>query len=276
MQVAIQPLKNTRCLIVVDPQNDFCMPDREDGFYRNKPAAPIAGANDVCNRIDKVILTNNFDNVYVCMEQRQVAHISHVGYWAIKGNLPPLPAPITLDDVMAGRFVPARKADLPHVKNYLAALQATGRTHMVTKAFCRSGTWGAAMHPLIGDSTGIWSATTRHAYSLINTNTDNGTEMYSAFEAAVPSEVTKFNTDAVNHIMQNEAIFICGVRRVEESTRSLLKHRGGKNMFIIRNCTIEVFEKEAMKHGVRIVEADEGNLKPANIKTTMVADGRMR
>lgn len=215
----------TTCLLVIDPQNDFCdlppdllPPDPLSGRPQ-APALPVAGAHADLQRLARFVSTHRdgIDEIIVTLDSHQRIDIAHPGFWsardAVDGLVPPF-TPIRAAQVRAGDFTPRDPAALPRVLAYLDALEAAGRyTLMVWPVHCRIGSWGHGLHPGLRQALDDWEfarvRASRHVFKGMNP----WTEHYSALQAEVPDPSdpgTQLNRELLGWLSSCDRVLIAG------------------------------------------------------------------
>jgi len=178
------------CLLVIDPQNDFC--------DQSKGALPVAGANEDMSRLAAMVKKYHGDitHIRITMDSHHLLHIAHPIMWVDKnGNHPEpvvlykgntTPTPLTLDLVEKGEFRAYNPEWQDKFYNYVKSLQDNGRYMlMIWPVHCRIGYPGQLLYPDFRDAVHEWEEK-YHTIANVTTKGSNPfTEHYSAVKADV-------------------------------------------------------------------------------------------
>ncbi|MET0210019.1 MAG: cysteine hydrolase [Burkholderiaceae bacterium] len=210
------------CLLVIDPQNDFCdLPDRHlptDPLTGRmiRPSLPVAGAHEDLSRLAGFVQRHQaaLDQIVVTLDSHQRIDIAHPGFWQARaGDVLPF-TPILAAQVRAGEFLPRDPAALPRTLAYLDALEAAGRyTLMVWPVHCQIGSWGHGLHANLRAAFDEWELTRVRALRHVFKGTNPWTEHYSALLAEVPDAAdpkTQLNQELLGWLDEADRIVIAG------------------------------------------------------------------
>jgi nicotinamidase-related amidase len=186
-------MKNAH-LIVIDPQNDFCLPTG---------ALSIPGAYEDMERLAAMITKNvdNIDSINVTLDSHHPVHIAHPIWWVDQAGKHPTPFTlITMDDVTTGKWRSYNPGFQKRSEAYVKALADGGRYVLcIWPEHCLIGTPGAAVVDVLNTALRTWEKT----FAVVNMVTKGSnmfTEHYSAVKADVedPEDVTtSLNTKLV-------------------------------------------------------------------------------
>jgi hypothetical protein len=82
-------------LLIIDPQNDFCDPERGSLF--------VKGADEDMRRLAGFIRENGklINDIYVTLDSHHLIHVAHPIYWRNKEGIHPPPlTPISANEVV--------------------------------------------------------------------------------------------------------------------------------------------------------------------------------
>lgn len=198
-------MRNKNLLLVIDMQNDFCLP--EGALY-------VQGAGkDVTNLgrfIEKNV--NEIDNIILTQDNHHVIDISHPGFWVDKnGNHPEPYTLITEPDVKNGLWIPYN--DQPGILNYLRKLEEQHEfQHVIWPEHCLAGTNGAAFADELMQKIIKWTRTGKF-YNVIRKGLNPLTEHFGALRANIPintDPATLPDRELINTLESYQHIFIAG------------------------------------------------------------------
>ena len=186
-------MKNAH-LIVIDPQNDFCLPTG---------ALSVPGAYEDMERLAAMITKNvdNIDSINVTLDSHHPVHIAHPIWWVDQAGKHPAPFTlITVDDVATGKWRSYNPGFQKRSEAYVKALADGGRYVLcIWPEHCLIGTSGAAVVDVLNSALRTWEK----EFAVVNMVTKGSnmfTEHYSAVKADVedPEDVTtSLNTKLV-------------------------------------------------------------------------------
>lgn len=225
-------------LIVIDPQNDFCVADDGRG---NHGTLVVPGANEDMVRTAAMIdrLGRRLDDIHVTLDSHRPIDISHPTWWK-RASTGAAPAPFTILGIHTdGKRVVAmtpqadgsmkptedeyltRMPSFMHNQNkahasfeYLKSLADNGRyPHVIWPEHCLIGSWGASVHPVLHEALCRWE---RDQFAMVNYVTKGSnpyTEHFSGVKAEVPDPSdpsTQINTDLVKVLQTADIVAITG------------------------------------------------------------------
>ena len=192
-------------LLVIDPQNDFCLPT--GSLY-------VSGAEKDMARLAAFVKKNKekINHIALTQDSHHVIDISHPGFWQDKNGKNPNPFTIIKgEDVDAGVWSP-RFYPIPAIE-YIHKLEAQGEfPHCIWPEHCLMGTNGAAVVDELMDTIKEWCRL-GHWYKIFTKGTYPLAEHFGAFRANVeivdvPS--TQLNQDIVKDLSEYDKILLSG------------------------------------------------------------------
>jgi nicotinamidase-related amidase len=230
-------------LLIVDPQNDFCIAD--DG-YGNKGALVVPGADADMDRLATMItrLGSRIDDISVTLDMHQTIGIERPRWWKRVSDGAE-PAPFTCLGIHPdGRRIvaytvggsnpnqfgmsPTEEAyttylpDMLHKGGptgkgsfgYLEALAARGRyPHIVWTEHCRVGSWGASIVPVLDRALRTWEREEFGRVNYVAKGNNPWTEHFSGVAAEVPDPgdpSTQINTRLIQTLEEASDIALTG------------------------------------------------------------------
>jgi len=197
------------CLLVVDPQVDFCDPAGK--LY-------VKGAEQDMSRLATLIRRAKGDIEEICctMDQHRAIHVAHPIWWKDKdGNHP---APFTLinvDDVTgpSPKWHATNAGYQQRSVEYVQKLKANGRYVLcIWPPHCLIGSFGASVYPELFKAFQEWE----EQFAVVNYVTKGSnpfTEHYSAVQADIfdPEDPgTGLNTNLIKLMQEMDVIAIGG------------------------------------------------------------------
>lgn len=225
-------------LLIVDPQNDFCVAD--DG-HGNKGTLVVPGADADMGRVAAMIarLGDKLDDIHVTLDSHQTVGIERPRWWKRVGDGSE-PGPFTILGIHPdGRRIVKYTADatglhptdeeyttyLPSflhkggptgkgVFGYLEALAAKGRyPHVVWPEHCRVGSWGWGVVPVLDRALYRWERDNFARVNYVVKGNNPWTEHFSGVQAEVPDPSdpsTQVNTRLIQTLEEADMIAISG------------------------------------------------------------------
>lgn len=177
---------NGVCLLIIDPQNDFC--DPAGNLF-------VPGAPEDMKRLSEFVETYKDDvsEIITTLDLHKNYHIAHPIFWRDpEGNMPKAFTTITAKDMQNGRWAPANPEHKDIAFKYLISLEENSRYFLsVWPPHCVIGTPGAGIYPPVANAIKDFEIykTGRADYVLKSAN--SLTEHYSALKAEVPVKSDK-------------------------------------------------------------------------------------
>ncbi len=194
-------------LVIIDPQNSFCDPQKGELY--------VPGAEKDMERLAEWIKVNkqNIDFILVSLDTHFYNDISHPNFWRDINNNKPEPfTQIKYTDVIEGRWLPIE--DPERVKIYLRELEKQGEyNHVIWPEHCLIGSEGNAIFPPLYEALKQWSdSNLKDFYPLIK-GLYRFSEHFGIFRAQVVFDdvpETKPKIDILNKLDDFDTIFIAG------------------------------------------------------------------
>jgi nicotinamidase/pyrazinamidase len=192
-------------LLIIDPQNDFCMPG-SSLFVENADAD--------MHRLSKFITenANKIDSICVSLDMHLFEDIAHPIYWINKEGKHPEPfTNITVEDVKSGVWKTANPVMESHALHYLEKLQKDKKfTHTIWPYHCIAGTFGANIFPPLYSSLRTWMEKTGKTFSTYIKGMNPTSEQYGIFQSEYGEE-EEFNHNLFASIFSNnENVLVAG------------------------------------------------------------------
>jgi nicotinamidase-related amidase len=198
-------MKTKTLLLIIDMQNDFCLPDG---------ALYVAGAEKDAGRLGKFIIRYSeiIDHIIMTQDNHNVVDISHPVFWEDKhGNPPPPFTGISTRDVELGIWRP--RFEKGKAREYIQKLEQQGEfPHTIWPEHCIIGSRGAAIVDEIMEPVKAWARNGKF-YELVIKGTNPLTEHFGALMANIPvwgSPETQLNIQLAYTLRSFDAILIAG------------------------------------------------------------------
>jgi len=215
-------MKFNNLLMIVDMQNDFCMPN--GSLY-------IPGAEKDVERTASFIRKNisYIDHIILTQDNHQVIDISHPYFWEDKnGNHPEPYTQISTEDIENEIWIP--RFEVSKAKDYIRNLGKEREfPHIVWPEHCIQGSRGAAFTDVIMSQVIEWARQGKH-YELVVKGTNPLTEHFGVLRANIPvdtSAETQLNTTLLGTLRKYNSIFIAGEAKshcVANTVKQLLEY----------------------------------------------------
>jgi nicotinamidase-related amidase len=198
-------------LLIIDPQVDFCDPDRG--------ALYVPGAEADMRRLAAMVrrLRDKIDDVHVTLDSHHFIHIAHPVFWKdARGQHPPAFTRITRQEVEDGVWSPTVPGLYRRALEYVRKLEQNGRYELtVWPPHCLIGSPGHTVFPELFDALTSWEG--RFAcVDYVTKGSNVLTEHYSAVQADVPdpSDVsTQINTRLIQTLERADVVAVAGEAR---------------------------------------------------------------
>lgn len=251
-------MSNTH-LIMIDPQNDFCIAKGPGG---EKGALVVPGAADDMKRLAAFITKNasRLNEIHCTVDSHQSAHIAHPLFWVnAKGEHPAFFTTITDTDTANGVWMTSNPRLRSYGERYTRELKVHGRySLMIWPPHCIIGSWGHSLVPevsqaLIEWETQAWKHLLKVDYVAKGSNVL--TEHYSGVQADVPDDrdpSTKLNAKLIDQLAQADQIIITGEALshcVANTIRDVANNFGDDNIkkfVFLSDTSSNVFQCEKM------------------------------
>lgn len=260
-------------LVIIDPQNDFCDPNRGALYVKGAERDMQALADFITRR------GNLLSEILVTLDSHQSIHIAHPIFWQNpQGQHPPPFTTITLADVQTGQWTTTKPGWLDRGLAYVEALEKNQRYQlMIWPPHCRIGTWGHSLFPCVSDALLAWEEKFFGRVNFIVNGKNPFTEHYSAVVADVPDDAdpsTRLNTRFLDTVKTADRMLFAGEALshcVANTVTDIAENLGRENVtkfILLRNTTSNVTGCEALgenflasmgKRGMRVATTGEIN-----------------
>jgi nicotinamidase-related amidase len=198
-------------LLVIDPQVDFCDPQRG--------ALYVPGAEEDMRRLAAMVrrLKDKLDDIHVTLDSHHFIHIAHPIFWKdSRGQRPPVFTRISRTDVEEGIWTPTVPGMYRRALDYVRKLEQNGRYELtVWPPHCLIGSPGHAVYPELFAALTEWEE--RFAFvDYVTKGSNILTEHYSAVQADVPDAAdasTQINTRLIQTLENADLVAIAGEAR---------------------------------------------------------------
>ena len=198
-------------LLLIDPQVDFCDPDRG--------ALYVPGAEGDMERLAAMIrrLRDKLDDIHVTLDSHHFIHIAHPIFWKdSQGHHPPVFTRIARAEVESGAWTPTAPGLYRRALDYVRKLEQNGRYELtIWPPHCLIGSPGHNVFPPLFAALQEWEE--RFAFvDYVTKGSNILTEHYSAAQADVPDPndpSTQINTQLIRTLEQADLIAIAGEAR---------------------------------------------------------------
>jgi nicotinamidase-related amidase len=215
-------------LLVVDPQNDFCVGD--DG-HGNQGALVVPGADEDMKRLAAMVdrLGKKLTDIHVTLDSHRLIDISHPRWWKRVGDGSP-PDPFTILGMDDGKVAALDSANwmaptssefttyvpsfLNRSRQYLAALATDGRyPHCIWPPHCLIGSWGHNVMSELFTALQKWEDTEFAMTDYVTKGSNPWTEHFSGVKAEVPDPTdpdSQINTRLIQTLEEADIVVIAG------------------------------------------------------------------
>ncbi len=196
-------------LLIIDPQVDFCDPDKGtlyvDGAEKDMER--------VANLIDK--FGQNIKKIHVTLDCHHIIDVAHPLMW--RNSEGKNPDPFTIfgsKEIRNGDWVPVFPSLLQKFIDYCERLENTGRYPLcIWPPHCLIGSEGNNIFPVLFKTLQKWEQTKVDNVTYVSKGSNPFTEHYSAVKAEVPDPEdpsTQLNTRLIQTLMEADKILIAG------------------------------------------------------------------
>ena len=198
-------------LLVIDPQVDFCDPQRG--------ALYVPGAEHDMGRLATMIgrLKDKLDDIHVTLDSHHFVHIAHPIFWKdTRGQHPAVFTRITRQEVEDGVWTPTVPGLYRRALDYVRKLEQNGRYELtIWPPHCLIGSPGHTVYPALFTALTEWE--TRFAFvDYVTKGSNILTEHYSAVQADVPAAAdasTQINARLIQTLENADVVAIAGEAR---------------------------------------------------------------
>jgi nicotinamidase/pyrazinamidase len=203
-------------LVIIDPQMDFCTPDKTYGGVKTG-ALYVPGADEDMKRLATLVrrLSPKLSDIHVTIDSHHLMDVAHPAFW--KNSKGEHPTPFTIivaDDVRNGVWVPVLPSARQRMLDYVVALEAGKRYPlMIWPPHCLIGTPGQAVVPDLMDAINAWAENRHGQVDFVTKGSNIWTEHYSAVRAEVPDPTdpsTQLNVDFIRTIEDADLVVWAG------------------------------------------------------------------
>jgi nicotinamidase/pyrazinamidase len=214
-------------LLLIDPQNDFCLPDG---------ALYVDGAEKDMERVAAMIkrLGQKLADIHVTMDCHHSFDVAHPIFWTDSSGKHPSPfTVIKPEDMKNGTWQTSIPGMFQRAISYLESLSNGHRYDlMVWPPHCLIGSPGNNIHEKVYEALLEWEARPGNMVDMVTKGSNPFTEHYSAIQAEVPDPddaTTQINTHLVKTLMEADEILIAGEASshcVANTVRDIAKNFG--------------------------------------------------
>ncbi len=195
------------CLLIVDPQNDFCNPNG---------ALFVPGADADAVRLGAMIdrIRSKLDTIKVTLDSHHRLHIANPIFWRNAAGDHPSPFTIiTKEDVQNSLWMPFDPGLYARVLFYTEQLEKNGRYQLcIWPEHCLIGAWGQTVADPVCQSLLRWEDRPA-VVNWLAKGSNIYTEHYSVVQADVPDTSdpgTQLNTVLLNDLQSYDVIGFTG------------------------------------------------------------------
>lgn len=196
-------------LLIIDPQVDFCDPQRG--------ALYVKGAEHDIARLARMVtrLAPKLDDIHVTLDSHHLVDVAHPIFWRDSAGKHPDPFTlISVADVEAGRWTTTQPGMYRRALDYVKTLEKHGRYALcVWPPHCLIGSEGHAVMPELFAALTEWEKRRFGLVDYVTKGSNIYTEHYSAIQAEVPDPTdpsTQINTALVQTLMKADVVAIAG------------------------------------------------------------------
>ncbi|MGD9972089.1 MAG: hypothetical protein AB7S77_03420 [Desulfatirhabdiaceae bacterium] len=195
------------CLLIVDPQNDFCHPNG---------SLFVDGADQDVIRLGAMIdrVGSKLDKIHVTLDSHHRLHVANPIFWRNSAGERPLPFTIiTREDVRDGVWMPFDPSLHARALDYTEQLERNGRYQLcIWPEHCLIGTPGQTVADPVCQALLKWEDRPA-AVNWLTKGSNIYTEHYSAIQADVPDPTdpqTRLNTVLLDDLQSCDVIGFTG------------------------------------------------------------------
>jgi len=181
-------------LLIIDPQNDFCMPGA---------SLFVKGADNDMHKLSNFIVNNAEDikEIHISLDMHLYDDIAHPMYWVNENGKNPEPfTNITFTDLKNKVWTTSKKEDFENARNYILNLEASKKfSHTIWPYHCLAGTYGSNIFPPLYTALKKWMEVTKKSFTTHIKGMDRNSEQFGIFQA---EDGSKFNNELRYEIFQ--------------------------------------------------------------------------
>jgi len=196
-------------LLIIDPQNDFCDPDKGTLY--------VKGAEHDMDRVSDMIRQKKkkFDDVHITLDSHHLLDCGNPLYWKdTSGNHPDPFTIISVADVESHKWTTSAPGFYKRALQYVKDLEVSNRYPLcVWPPHCLIGSPGHAIWPNLFDALCEWETDCLGVVDKVTKGSNPHTEHYSAIKAEVPDDddvFSQINTKLIEALLEADSLVICG------------------------------------------------------------------
>ena len=196
-------------LLIIDPQNDFCDPEKGSLF--------VPGADADMDRLSGLVdrLSDRLSDIHVTLDSHHYVDIAHPVFWTDgDGNAPTPFTQISVTDVRDGKWTTRLPSARDRALAYLESLETGGRyPHTIWPPHCLIGSYGHNVMPKLFEALTKWEASRFGVVDYVTKGSNLWTEHFSAVQAEVPDPKdpgTQVNTRLIDTLETADLIILAG------------------------------------------------------------------
>ncbi len=196
-------------LLIIDPQNDFCDPERGTLY--------VPGADADMLRLTGLVerISDRLTDIHVTLDSHHIIDIAHPEFWMDGAGHNPSPfTQITVDDLRDGRWTTRLPGARERAISYLEALDANGRyPHTIWPPHCLIGSYGHNVMPRLFEALRAWESSRFAVVDYVTKGSNLWSEHFSAVQAEVPDPRdpgTQVNTRLIETLEAADRILLAG------------------------------------------------------------------
>lgn len=226
-------------LLMIDPQNDFCIKDEFGidwnklpwntmspdvaGHFKNLQktekhgALVVPGADKDMERLAAFIKGNEkrISEIHCTVDSHQIFHIAHPIFWVDSyGNHPAPFTRIPADEVKTRKWRTTHQGLEDYGIKYVTALENAKRNVLVIwPPHCLIQSWGHGIVRGVSDALNQWEQNGVNRVNYVTKGSNFLTEHYSGVMADVPDDgdpTTKLNVELIDALKEADEIVIMG------------------------------------------------------------------
>lgn len=213
-------------LVVIDPQNDFCVPN---GTFAGMPSGAllVQGAYDDMKRLATWIkkVRRKITDIHVTIDSHHKLDVAHKWFWRDRNGNHPMglgeaigagraPTIISSKDVKDGVWTPVLPSLINKMIAYTEGLEKGGKYPLIIwDEHCLIGTPGAAIVPELMEALNDWAVESNSTVDFVTKGSNPFTEHYGAFAAEVPDPSdpsTQLNTALIKTMEDADVLVWAG------------------------------------------------------------------
>lgn len=196
-------------LLIIDPQVDFCDPEKGSLYVDNSE-------NDM-GRVANLIkgFGRNVKKIHVTLDCHHLIDVAHPNMWVNSEGKHPDPFTIFgSQQIIDGVWVPIFPNLRQRFIDYCKGLEDSGRYPLcIWPPHCLIGSEGNSVAPVLYQELLAWSGARPDNVDYVSKGSNPFTEHYSAVKAEVPDPAdatTQLNTRLIQTLMEADKILIAG------------------------------------------------------------------